>query len=63
MDKISNARIRKLCGVTKGADEKIDECVLRFFGYVEKMENDKFGKRVYVGEGAGSRSVGKPRKR
>ena len=28
MDKVPNARIRELCGVTKGVDEKIDEGVL-----------------------------------
>ena len=28
MDKVSNARIRQLCGVTKGVDEKIDGGVL-----------------------------------
>ena len=27
MDKVLNARIRKLCGVTKGVDERIDEGV------------------------------------
>ena len=25
MDRVLNARIRKLCGVTKGLDERIDE--------------------------------------
>ena len=34
MDKVPNARIRQLCGVTKGVHEKIDECVLRCFGHV-----------------------------
>ena len=28
MDKVPNARIRELCGMTKGVDEKIDESVL-----------------------------------
>ena len=36
-------------------DEMIDEGVLRWFGHVEKMENDIIIKRVYVGECAGSR--------
>ena len=35
MDKAPNARIRQLCGVTEGVDEKIDEGVLRGFGHVE----------------------------
>ena len=50
----------------KGAvrsDERIDEGVLRWFGHVERMENDRNVKRVYVGECTGSRSVGRPRKR
>ena len=47
----------------KGLDERIDEGVLRWFGHVERMERDIIAKRVYVGECAGSRSVGKPRKR
>ena len=64
MDKVSNARIRQLlCGVTKGVDEKIDEGVVRWFGHVERGENDRIAKRVYLGECAGSRSVGRPRKR
>ena len=63
MDKAPNARIRKLSGVTKGVDEKIDEGVLRWLGHVERVENDRIAKRVYVGEYAGSRSVGRPRKR
>ena len=49
--------MRQLRGVTKGVDEKIDEGDLRLFGYVERMENDRIVKRVYVGECAGSRSV------
>ena len=58
MDRIPNARIRELCGVTKGADERIDEGVLWWFGLVERMENDRTAKGIYVGECAGSRSVG-----
>ena len=62
MDRVSNARIRELCGVIKGLDERID-CVLRWLGHVERMERDMIAKRVYAGECAGSRSVGRPRKK
>ena len=55
MDKVPNARERELRGVTKGVDEKIDEGVLRWFGHVERMENDRIAKRVYLGEFTGSR--------
>ena len=36
---------------------------LRWFGHIERVERDRIAKRVYVGECAGSRSVGRPRKR
>ena len=48
MDRVPNARIRELCGVTKGVDERIDEGVLQLFGQVERMERDRITKRVYV---------------
>ena len=63
MDKVPNSRIGQLCGVTEGVEENIDEGVLRWFGHVEIMENDRISKRVYVGERASSYSVSRPRKR
>ena len=47
----------------KRVDERIDEGVLQWFGHVEKMESDRIAKRVYVGECAGNRSLGRSRKR
>ena len=47
----------------KGVDERIDEGVLWWFGHVERIEKDRIAKRVYVGVCAGSRPVGKLRKR
>ena len=51
MDRIPNARIRELCGATKGVDERVDEGVLQWFGHVERMERDRIAKslcrRVY----------------
>ena len=63
MDKVLNAWIRQLSGVMKGVDEKINKDVLRWFGTVERIENNRIAKRVYVGECAGSRSVGRQQER
>ena len=43
--------------------ERINEGVIRLFGHAERVEDDRFAKIVYVGECAGSRSVGRQRKR
>ena len=38
MDKIPNAQIKELRGVTKGVDERIGESVLRWFGHAERQD-------------------------
>ena len=47
----------------KVINERVHECLLWWFGHVEKMENDRNAKRVYVGECAGRDSVGRPWKK
>ena len=42
-DRVPNARIKELCRVKKGLDERIDEGVLRWFGHVEKIEDRGIG--------------------
>ena len=49
--------------MTKEEDKNIDEDVLQWFSHIERMENDRIAKRVYVGECAVSRLVGRSRKR
>ena len=49
MDRVLNARIRELRGVAKGVDERIDKSVLRRFCHIERRENDRTAKRIYVG--------------
>ena len=47
----------------KGLDKRIDgidEDVLWWFGHVERMENDRIAKSVYIAECACSFSVGRP---
>ena len=60
MNRVLNARIRELYEVKKGLDEKIDEGVLQWFG---DLERNRIANRVYVGECAGSHSVGRLWKR
>ena len=43
-------------------DEMTDEGVLQWLGHLEGIYNDKIAQRAYVGECAGSRSVGMSRK-
>ena len=63
MDRVLNARIRGLCRVRNSLEEMFDECVLRWFGHVEKMERDRITKTVYGGDCASNHSVGRPWKK
>ena len=47
--------------MAKGGDERIED-VLQWFSHVERMENERIAKRLYVGEFAGSSSAAQPRK-
>ena len=49
--------------MTKDVDGKIDEDFLQLSGHLERMENDRIAKRVYVGECTSSCSVDKLRKK
>ena len=49
MDKVPNAGIMEFFGVTKGVNESIDKDVLVLFSHVERMENERTTKRVYLG--------------
>ena len=49
--------------MAKGTDKRVDEGVLRWFGHVERMENDRIANRINVGVCAGSLSMGRPWKR
>ena len=62
IDRVPNVRIRELCGLAKGVDEMIEEDALHWFSNVERIENERIAKRLYVGEFAGSSSAGQPRK-
>ena len=44
-------------------NKRIDESILRWFAHIERMEEDRIAKWVYMGECVGSRLVCGPRKK
>ena len=47
MDRVLNAQIRKLFGIKKGLDERIDEGILWWFGHMERTEKDRIFSRSW----------------
>ena len=62
IDRVSNVEIRRRCGKKVSVSERMDQGVLRWFGHVERMGNERLVKRVYDSEVRGVRSRGRPRK-
>ena len=62
MEKELDVCILEFCRVAKGVDERIDKCVLHWFGHIERMRNNRIAKRIYVGESEGIRLVGRLQK-
>ena len=50
-------------GERKGVDERINESLLQWFDYIERMEKSRIAKKSYEGERTKSRPVDKQQKR
>ena len=61
LDRLRNEEIRRRMGVTKEMAERVDESVLRWFGHMERMDEERLTKRVWKMEVAGQRGRGRPR--
>ena len=61
IDKVLNVKIRRRCGENVSVSQRIDQGVLRWFGHVERMGEERMAKRVYESDVRGVRSR-RPRK-
>merc|ERR1712002_424994 len=50
IDRVPNVEIRGMCGKNVSVSERIDQGILRWFGHVERMGNERLVKRVYDSE-------------
>merc|ERR1712002_562519 len=62
IDRVSNVEIRDMRNKNVSVSERMDQGVLRWFGHVERMGNERLVKRVYDSEVRGARRRGRPRK-
>ena len=61
IDRVPNVKIR-ICGKNVSVSQRIDQGVLRCFGHVERMGDERMAKRVYESNVRGVRRRGRPRK-
>ena len=60
MDRVRNEVVRERVGVPEKLSERVDRKVLKWFGHVERMGNERMTKRVYMSEVEGERGRGRP---
>ena len=62
-DRIRNERVREMCGGKRSLLERAEQGVLKWFGHVERMGEERLTKRIYKSEVVGTRGRGRPRRR
>jgi len=61
-DRVRNTRVREMCGNRRSLLERADQGVLKWFGHIERMEEERVIKRIYRSTVEGDRLRGRPRK-
>ena len=61
MDRVRNEEVRRRAGIEMELASRADQRVLRWFGYVESMDEYRMARRVLMAEASGGRVRGRPR--
>ena len=61
MDRIRNEEVRKRAGIERELASRADQRVLRWLGHVERMDEYRMARRLFIAEISGGLVRGKPR--
>ena len=61
MDRVSNEEVRRRAGMERELASSADQRVLRWFGHVERLDEYRMARRVFMAEVSGGRVRGRPR--
>ena len=61
MDRVRNEEVRMRAGIERELASRADQRVLRWFGYVERMDDYRMARRVLMAEVSVGRVRGRPR--
>ena len=61
MDRVRNEVVRRRAGIESELASRADQRVLRWFGHVERMDEYRMARRVFMAEVIGGRVRGRPR--
>ena len=61
MDRVTNEEVRRSAGIEMELARRADQRVLRWFSYMERMDEYRMARRVLMAEVSGGRVRGRPR--
>ncbi|KAF9790000.1 hypothetical protein SFRURICE_002365 [Spodoptera frugiperda] len=61
-DRVKNSVVREKCGLKDDLVTRIEKGMLRWFGHVERMDDNRFTKEVYKANMRGTVGRGRPRR-
>ena len=61
MDRVRNKEVRRKAGIERELASRADQRVLRWFEHVERMDQHRMARRVFMTEVSGGRVRGRPR--
>ena len=61
MDRVRNEEVHRRAGMERELASRADQRVLRWFGHVERIYEDRMARRVLMAEVSGGRVRGRPR--
>src|SRR5215469_10362862 len=62
-DRIRNVRIREWCGWERKIISRYEEGLLRWYGHIVRMDEERLVRRVYEGVVDGNRGRGRPKRK
>ena len=60
-DRVRNVRIREICNWNKSLVTRVEQGVLKWFGHVNRMDDERLARKLFVSEVVGERGRGRPR--
>ena len=61
MDRVRNEEVRRRAGIGMELASRADQRVLRWFGHVERMDDYRMARRVFMAKVSGEQVRGRPR--
>ena len=61
MDRVTNEEVRRRAGIERELASRAGQRVLRWFGHMERMDDYRMARRVFMAEVSGGRVRGRPR--